>query len=233
MLKGDDYSVHLGVGVDELIQAPNSGNGTPNTLSLSDQPELRIDPTTFVNTGTIGTLTNPVNGGYVIDLETAANYRNFFWQGEYYHYDIQREGLASNGFNGWYGQVSWTLTGEAHDYNPQSGAYLRILPAHPFSLSGGGWGAWEIAARYSYVNMNSNFVIGDSLSSQPDAVEGGKQQGVSVGLNWYPNDTLRVMLDYNHINFDKYLGSTVTGLPLGAPIGASFNAVSVRFQVVY
>jgi phosphate-selective porin OprO/OprP len=78
---GNDYSVHIGVGVSELLHAPNSGPGTPDTITLSDRPELRIDPTTFLDTGQIGTAANPVTKGYVIDLETAATYRSFFWQG--------------------------------------------------------------------------------------------------------------------------------------------------------
>ena len=41
VLKGDDYTVHLGFDVDELLKAPNSGNGTPNAITLSDEPELR------------------------------------------------------------------------------------------------------------------------------------------------------------------------------------------------
>jgi len=232
-LASDDYSVHLGFGVDELLQGPNSGVGTPNTLALSDQPELRIDPTTLLNTGTLGTLANPVTGGYVFDVETAANYRNFFWQGEYYHYQVDRAGLPNNGFDGAYGQVSWTLTGETHRYNPQSGAYLRIIPNHPFSWADGEWGAWEVAARYSYVNLDSNFIAGELLSANPDAVDGGDQRGFTFGLNWYPNDIVRLMLDYNHIDYEKALATTVTGVPIGAPVGAKFDAVSLRLQVAY
>jgi phosphate-selective porin OprO/OprP len=232
-LKGDDYTVHVGAAVDELLRAPNSGYDTPNTLSLNDQPELRIDPTTLLNTGTLGTAANPVTRGYVFNVETAANFRNFFWQGEYYHYQIDRGALANNDFNGWYGQVSWTLTGEVHRYNPQAGSYLRIVPDHPFSWKDGEWGAWEIAARYSYINLDSDFITGQSLSSQPNAVEGGAQRGYTLGLNWYPNDIVKLMLDYNHIDFQKYLATTITDAPLGTPIGAKFDAVSLRVQVAY
>jgi phosphate-selective porin OprO/OprP len=230
---GKDYSLHLGVGVDELLRAPNAGNGTPNTLSLSDQPELRIDPTTLLNTGAIGTVKNPVTGGSVINVETAATWKGWLWQGEYYHYDVDRHGLRSNSFDGYYGQVAYTLTGETHTYNTQSGAYYRIFPAHEFSLRDGNWGAWEIGARVSYIDLNSNFTSGESLASQPAAIEGGKQTGYTLGLNWYPNDIVRFMLDYNHIDYDKANGAAVTGAPLGAPVGARFNAVSLRSQVVF
>jgi phosphate-selective porin OprO/OprP len=233
VVKGDDYSLHLGAGLDELFRAPNSGAGTPNTLSLSDQPELRIDPTALLNSGTIGTALHPVTSGYVIDLETAATWRSLFWQGEYYHYSVDRDGLANANFDGGYGQFAWTLTGETHRYNPQAGSYFRISPAHPFSLKDGGWGAWEIAARVSYVNLVSNFVSGDALSADPAAVNGGKQTAYSLGLNWYPNDLVRFMVDYSHVDYRKINGVAATGLPLGAPIGANFDAISFRAQVAY
>jgi len=233
VLKGSDYSLHLGVGFDQLLQAPNAGNGTPATVSLSDQPELRIDPTTFLNTGTIGTALNPVTKAYVLNLETAATYRSLFWQGEYYHYDIQRQGLPNADFDGGYGQVSWTLTGEAHRYNPQAASYFRIVPASPFSLKDGGWGAWELAARFSYVDLNDNFQPGVALATDPAAVDGGRQQAYTFGLNWYPNDIVRLLLDYNHVDYDKANGVVTKGLLLGAPIGARLDAISLRVQIAY
>jgi phosphate-selective porin OprO and OprP len=230
---GDDYSVHLGLDIDELLQAPTSGKGTPNTITLSDRPELRIDPTTFLNTGTIGTPLNPVTGGLVIDVETAATWRSLFWQGEYFHYQVDRSGLPNANFAGAYGEVSWTFTGESHTYNPQAGAYRRVLPKRAFSLKEGGWGAWEIAFRYSYIDLDSNYVIGELQSSAPAAVVGGKQYGYTVGLNWYPNDLIRLMLDFNHVDFQKWNADTLKNVPLGAPIGATINAISLRAMVVY
>lgn len=232
-LKGSDYSLHLGVGVDELLRAPNSGNGTAYAISLSDQPELRIDPTTFLNTGTLGTLANPVTGAYVVDVETAATYRNFFWQGEYYHYQIDRQGLATAAFDGAYGQVSWTLTGEQHKYNPQSAAYFRIAPAHPFSLADGGLGAWELAARVSYVDLDSNFRSGEALTGQPAAVDGGVQRAYAFGVNWYPNDLIRFLLDFEHVDYEKANGTAVKGAALGVPVGAKIDSIALRAQVAY
>jgi len=233
VLKGPDYTVHLGFGVDELIAPPNAGNGTPETVSLSDQPELRIDPTTLLSTGAIGTAANPARGGYVLDLETASTYKSLFWQGEFYKYKVERRGLPDADFGGAYGQVSWALTGESHTYNPQSASYFRIYPKHPFSLTEGGWGAWEIAARVSYVDLNSNFRTDAALAADPAAVDGGRQTGYTLGLNWYPNDLFRLLLDYNHIDYDKANGAAVKGAALGVPVGAESNAVSLRTQVAF
>ncbi len=232
-LKGRDYSLHLGVGVDELIDGPTSGPGTPQTLSLSDQPELRIDPTTLLNTGAIGTLAHPLTGGQVYDVETAATFRNLFWQGEYYHYAIERRGLANAEFDGVYGQLAWALTGETRRYNSQAGAYYRLTPARPFSLKDGGLGAIEVAARASYIDLNSAYNPAIALAADPSAIDGGRQTGYTLGINWYPNDLLRFLLDYNHIVFDKDNGAAVAGAGLGAPVGDHFDALSLRAQIVF
>ncbi len=241
VLKGPDYSLHLGVAYDELIRAPNSGDttssatsvGTPDTLSLSDQPELRIDPTTLVNSGAIGTTANPVTGGSVFDVETAGTLRNFFYQGEYFHYTVDRKGLDDASFDGGYAQVAWILTGENHKYNPLAGSYTRIVPAHPFSVKEGNFGAFELAARVSYIDEIANYTPNLSLASQTDAINGGRQAGYTLGVNWYPNSVLRFMLDYNYIDFDKSQTTTATGAPLGSNIGSHFNAISLRSQVVF
>lgn len=232
-LKGPNYSLHLGFGVDELLEAPNAGNATPETVSLSDQPELRIDPTTLLSTGAIGTAAHPATGGYVLDLESAATWSGLYWQGELYRYQISRRGLNDADFGGAYGQMSWTFTGEQHTYNPQSAAYFRIYPKHPFSLTDGQWGAWELAARVSYVDLDSDYRRGVALASDPAAVDGGRQTGYTLGLNWYPNDLFRLLLDYNHIDYDKTNGTAVKGAALGVPVGSRSDAISLRTQVAF
>jgi phosphate-selective porin OprO/OprP len=252
VLAEPDYTLHVGVGIDELIKAPlNNGAAaattqtvdpltgkittstvpSPYSISLSDQPELRVDTTTFASTGTLGSLTNPVTGAQVFDVELAGNYRNFYAQGEYFHYQIDRSGLDTAKFDGGYGEVAWTLTGETHKYLPASASYTRIVPAHAFDLSQGYWGAWEVAGRVSYIDLTSNFTSGQALSAQPSAVNGGKQTSFTAGLNWYPNNYMRVELNYIHTNYDKD-NSGSSGI-LGAPVGASIDALGLRTQVTW
>jgi phosphate-selective porin OprO and OprP len=252
VLAEPDYTLHVGVGIDELIKAPlNNGAAaattstanlttgaittstvpSPYSIALSDQPELRVDTTTFANTGTLGTLANPVTGAQIYDVELAGNYRNFYAQGEYFHFQIDRQGLDTATFDGGYGEVAWTLTGESHKYLPASGAYTRIIPEHAFDPSQGYWGAWEIAGRVSYIDLVSNFISGQALSAQPSAVNGGKQTSFTAGLNWYPNNYMRMELNYIHTDYDKD-NSGSSGI-LGAPIGARIDALGFRTQVVW
>ncbi|TAL03506.1 MAG: porin [Rhodospirillaceae bacterium] len=237
VLSTPDYSVHLGVAVDELLRAPDTGVGTAKAVTLSDRPELRIDPTTLLTTGTIGTLANPVTGGQVYNVEAAVDWKSLFFQGEYFHYDIDRHGLTTAGFDGGYVQASWVLTGEQHGYDKTTGAYTGVIPAKPFSLSNGDIGAWELAARVSYVNLTDNFTPGLALVGQPNAVNGGKQTSYTLGANWYVNSLMRFTFNYIHTDYSKANGTAVAGAPLGAPlgvpVGAKADALAIRAQFVY
>ena len=93
-LQSGDASLHLGVDVESLLKAPNV-NGL-RTLTLSDRPELRIDPTVVLNTGALINVRNSeVYGG-----ELAASYQNLFFQSEYYHFIVQRDALPTLNFDG-------------------------------------------------------------------------------------------------------------------------------------
>jgi phosphate-selective porin OprO/OprP len=105
-------------------------------------------------------------------------------------------------FNGGYVQLAYTLTGEnraydrrfgtlAREYYGRQGPYtkaflVRDADGH-LCVS---WGAWEVAARYSYVNLND----GNGLT----AIRGGALQGLTLALNWYVNNNLNVMMDWAH-----------------------------------
>jgi len=253
VLSEPDYTLHVGAAVDEIITAPANGGSAaattqtvdlttgkiitttaPNvpTFALSDRPELRIDTTALLNTGQLGTLGHAVNGGYIANFELAGNYGQFFFQGEYFHYSVDRVGLATAEFDGGYGEASYVLTGESHKYNKASAAYNGIVPAHAFDPSQGYWGAWEVAGRVSYVDLTSNFHSGQPTGAGLSAVNGGKQTIFTAGVNWYPNTYMRFMINYIHADFDK-ANSSSSSVPLGSAIGANVDALALRTQVTW
>ena len=225
ILQTPDYTLHLGADVETLLKAPSSSGVT--ALTLSDRPELRLDPTVVLNTGQLAAIGHAnVFGG-----ELAANYKNLFLQSEYYHFAIDRTGLPSLGFDGGYVETSWVLTGEQHKYVTASGAYSGILPDDPLSLTGRGWGAFELAARYSIIDLDDRVVSGRSATAT-GAVAGGLQRVYTLGANWYPDTYVRFSLNYLFGSVDKVSVSTATA-PLGTPVGLKFNAVALRSQVAF
>ena len=121
------------------------------------------------------------------------------------------DNVASPTFGGWYVEGGWMLTGERRAYNASTAAFDGPTVAHPFSLRDDGWGAWELAARYSDADLNSD---AGALGTAPskDSIRGGDQQIWSVGLNWYPNQVFRVMFDVDHVEIDR-LSPNATRLP--------------------
>jgi phosphate-selective porin OprO/OprP len=215
-----DFTFHIGGDVQFLFKPPfNRVTGAQN-LTLSDRPELRIDPTAILSTGTIAS----VSGAQVYSVEAAASYGPLYFQGEYFWFNVDRlafTNLPSRSFSGGYVQASWTLTGEQRAYNAGNAAYNGVVPANPFSFSRGGWGAWEIAARYSVMDLNDDLGIATGVA-------GGKQTVYTVGLNWYVNRNIRFMVNYLHADIDKQLSPTNI-----TDVGASFDAVAMRTQIAF
>jgi phosphate-selective porin OprO/OprP len=220
VISGNDYSLHLGADAEFLIRPPHNLVDNSLTLKLSDRPELRIDPTDIIDTGSIA----GVSGAQVYSAEAAATYGPLFFQGEYFWYNVNRNnlpGLPSLKLQGGYAEASLMLTGETHPYIPATAAYGGIIPANPFSLWGGGWGAWEIAGRISAIDLNNQ--LGTATG-----VAGGQQTIYAAGLNWYVDGNVRFMFDYLHGNIAKQISPTNTG-----DAGAKFDAFAMRTQVAF
>jgi phosphate-selective porin OprO and OprP len=82
VISGNGYSLHLGADAEWLIKQPHNLVDNSFTLKLSDRPELRIDPTEIIDTGSI----SGVSGAQVYSAEAAATYGPLFFQGEYFWY---------------------------------------------------------------------------------------------------------------------------------------------------
>jgi phosphate-selective porin OprO/OprP len=220
VVSGKDYSLHIGGDAEWLIQPPHNLIAGTQTLTLSDRPEVRIDPTVLVSTAAIA----GVSGAQVYSAEAAATYGPLFFQGEYFWYNVDRNAFAplpSLKFQGGYAEAAYVLTGETRPYNSASASYGGIVPENPFSLTGGGWGAWEIAGRYSTVDLNDRLGL-------VTGVAGGRQTIYTLALNWYVNRNVRLMFDYLHGNVNKQVSPTNFG-----DAGAKFDAFAMRTQVAF
>jgi phosphate-selective porin OprO/OprP len=149
-------------------------------------------------------------------------------QGEYYQIGVTQSKLPNVpsprlGFNGGYVEGGWVITGEPIPYHITRAAWARPKVDHPFSLEDGGIGAWELAARYSTVSLDSNVVPGVP-QSVTGGIYGGQQQIAALALSWYPNDWLRFMLQFQYVDVNK-LNSAGT-----VQIGQRFETLAARAQ---
>lgn len=186
-----------------------------NQLQLRDRPEVRIDPgIRILDTGLLAN----VESADVFSGGTAFSFNNFYFQGEYFNYRLQRTVGGDLSFQGGYVQAAYTLTGEARRYSESNGAFGGINPRRPFLMGTDNWGAWEIALRYSHADLN------DLDAAAP--VRGGIQRNITAGLNWYPNQNIRFMLNWIHGEVEKFNA-------VGVNVGAEYDIFAGRMQIAF
>lgn len=238
-----DANVHLGANTSYVFEPPDQGSltaaGSPRyPIRFRDRPELRVDSTRLIDTGSID-----ASSAYASGLEFAANYQNFMVQGEYIFYGIERRNsvLDNPDFSGFYAEASWVITGETHRYNMASASYAAPKPMVPVD-SQGGFGAWEIAARFSHVDLNFNEGL-PGTAAPVGSVRGGEEDIWTLGVNWYLNANLRASLNYFMVDVDRLnpagpgnttpFGAGAATPPNGAQIGQDYDAIAVRTQFAF
>jgi phosphate-selective porin OprO/OprP len=203
--------------------APNSttGGGTAQYLPNSNNGKL-------INTGNIicdqeyllGSELLYIRGPWSFQAEYGWNFLN--------NAEVAGKAEENYAFNGGYLQVSYMLTGENRHYDKKFGTLSRYYLGGDGPIENAflvrdadgnlcyGRGAWEIAARYSYVDLNAGM-------GTADPVRGGLLQGCSLALNWYMNTNLTVMTDWNYdFRYDSALGPDGSTNGLGVEVQLSF-----------
>jgi phosphate-selective porin OprO/OprP len=111
-------------------------------------------------------------------------------QAEYMHARVASDTLDSLSFNGFYVYGSYFITGENRVYKQSSGKFVRVRPYENFLGEEDGWGALELAVRYSWIDLNDGTVTGGELAD------------VTAGVNWLLNPYVRLSLNYVYADLD-------------------------------
>ena len=192
---GNGYAGRLtGLAVDEdggrrLLHLGVSANYTQaqgEAVQARSRPEVHQAPD-FVDTGSF-----PAAHMTGVGFELAAVEGPFTLTAEYSLADVSASASGNPRFAGWYATASWVLTGEARPYERTKGYFGRVVPDSPFSFRQGGAGAWELAARYSWIDLSSQ------------AIQGGKFDRWSGALSWYPTKWGRFEFDYGYGRLQRF-----------------------------
>jgi phosphate-selective porin OprO and OprP len=164
--------------------------------------------------------------------EAAAYYGPLRLQGEYNVADVRRtSGEPKATFDGYYAMGSLLLFGGRHVYNSGEGEFTQ-------PTRGRSWGDVELAVRYAFLDLN------DSSAG----IMGGSGESATIGLNYYVNNNVKLMLNYGINNHDRYangrgrlfVGRDAAGNPTTNPqlvvapdgkAGEDFRMLSARFEV--
>ena len=97
---------------------------------------------------------------------------------------------------GWQVAVSYFLTGEKNSFK-------TVTPLRPVNFASGNWGALELAARVSQLDVDDDAF---PIFANP-ATSATKALSYGVGLNWHLNRNLKFTVDYGHTDFDAAAGN--------------------------
>lgn len=170
-----------------------------NTLRIRSTPEVgftQLDSNNltdfpipfYVNTGFLPTENYQVVGG-----EFAAGFNSWTFQSEYMYAMLSEPAGPQLHFPAGYAQLGYVLTGERRNYDHKTAAFTRVTP--DINFGNGNWGAWEVAGRYSMIDLND------------ENVQGGRLQDLTFGLNWYLNRFTRFEFNYIHTFLDRPVGN--------------------------
>ncbi|QDT38373.1 OprO/OprP family phosphate-selective porin [Stratiformator vulcanicus] len=184
--------VHIG-GAYSLIDPAN------DAVRYRSQPEFFIAETggaafvpagvpsavpPFVDTGVIAT-----KKSHLFGAELATTSGSFHAQSEFIHAIVNRNAGPTVSFSGVSVQAGYILTGEHRPYNRKAGVLGRVVPTNDFGECG--CGAWEIAARWSMLDLNNADIRGGRLNTS------------TLGLNWYLNKFTKFQFNYIHAFLDN------------------------------
>jgi len=167
----DEQTLHLGTSF------AYRNVGGDHTLQFKERPEAHITDTRIVDTGSFdaNNITRAV-------LEAAYISGPFHIQGEYYHTEIERQlsGMKDLSFGGYYVEAGLFLTDDSVNYKASKGGYSAVTPT-------GDNGAWQIAARFSNLDLTD------------EDINGGEAESFTVGLNWFATQNIRFSANYINV----------------------------------
>lgn len=202
--------------ITEILKLSDSAASTPTSttaIRFSNGPEVAVDASRTVDTGNID-----AHHVREFGFESAGEWGPVFAQGGWFHYEIERRlAVPSPDFSGWYAFLTYSLTGEQHPYDPATASFRNLRPAKPLGTPGG-WGAWELTARYSSIDLD--YLPFNTAAT--GGIAGGKQDAWLLGVNWYPNNAIKFQLNYENLQVNH----------VNAPAGdISANIIGLRSQI--
>ena len=186
--------IHLGV-------AASDRSPLDDTVRFRSRPESHLAPR-FVDTGAFA-----ADGVTLLGLEALAIRGPLTVQGEWIRTDVDALGRPDPSFDGAYLTIGWIFDPDYHHPYKNADAKLdRVKVKDGDRFRQGGWGVWEVVARYSTLDLTDG------------TVAGGELEDWTLGLNGYLFSNVRTSFNYVHADLDG--------------VGEA-DALQMRFQVTF
>ena len=224
--RDSDSVVAVDVNSSAILRVADSPPGAPTRkLQLNGDTELAVDATHLISTGALD-----ADNAWSWALESAGTWRNVFAEAGYFRFGVNRRQVLSDfgrNYQGYFLGASWVLTGEQRRWSSGSGAFAGPVPVR--KLGEDGFGAFELAVRYSDVDLNDH--DGEVGMALPlGGARGGDQHILGLGLNWSPTELFRFVLQAQNIQIQRI--GALGGNP-NADIGQSYWTLALRSQISF
>ncbi len=163
---GGDGFLHLGLAASERDPALGSAR-------FRSRPDSHLAPR-LIDSGTLA-----ADSVRLVGLELAWVRGPLTVQAEHLRANVDRPAGSDPDLSGSYVIASWFLTGESRPYRTSTATYDRLRVLRPL---GTGPGAWEVAARWSDLDLS-------------EVAGAGQAEDWTLGVNWYAYSNVRVMLN--------------------------------------
>lgn len=183
--------IHLGT----AFYSANPGNDLYRIGAYGgNAPEFALIQNNTIQPSMVDTGDIPTQWYHSVQCEAAWIYGPLSIQAEAAYSNLEQIAGGAVSFYAGYIGVSYFLTGEHRQYDPKKAAFVDINVCNEFSTSNYGLsfgGAWELAARLSYIDANDR------------NVQGGELTDATAGVNWWLNSNTRLSFNYIHTWLDK------------------------------
>lgn len=160
------------------------------------RPEAHLAPR-YVDTGNVLT---GVEHSWLGGAEAAAVFGPFSAQAEYFRTQVTSD-VGTPSYDGFYVYGSWLITGEHRPFRRSTAVFDRVIPRA--NVTDGGLGAWELALRYSSVDLNDG------------GLDGGRLNDITAGVNWYLHPNVKIQVNYVNAKLDRGTANGTTHIVEG------------------
>ena len=168
--------LHLGLGLRH--------SDAKQPLRFATRPEFFNAPR-YADTGEIS-----ADDAMTYNLEASWRKGPYLVGFEYFGVDVESAESGDPFFSGYSLTGAWAVTGEMRTYRKRSGAFNPLPVARP--VNKGGWGALELALRYSRLDLTDG------------TVDGGEMDILSLGVNWWLTRQAQFGVNYRYISLDRF-----------------------------
>lgn len=194
-IKKERQVLHIGIAGSYRVPKIQELGDPINSFRYGENAETEINRKKYIDTDWV----TDCDTKTILGFELAYAYKNYRVQGEYITTTVNRnpdavpEGETKYKLHGYYVSGSWLVNNGSYYYNMGDAEFSQI------DFMDNQKGAFEVAVRYSFMDANT-FKDGEDVPWMP----GGSGETYTLGLSYYFNYNVKIMLNYAYVNHDRW-----------------------------